>query len=272
MTDVYDLLGQMYLKTGQYDRAVELFKKTGPFLKGERQAIEYNNLGMAYLYKWNDLQVRRAELSPEEFAARNEQILEPAADAFLKALGIIDMPWALDSYVNVMCYRGRAGEIEAPALARLRQREKFADLYTIGKIAFNSGNYAKADQYFERAEKARPDFKILFFNHGYALHQLKQDDRAIAKYTLAIRIDPMFLEAHVNLGLIYMRRNEYTKAAESFAEVLRQDPKNIISNLNLAKIYVSQGNKAQARSSLQIVLEASPGNQQAVEMLAQLGS
>jgi protein O-mannosyl-transferase len=272
MADVYDLLGNMYVKTGQHDRAIELFKKTALILKGERQAIEYNNLGTVYLYKWNELQAHRGELSPGEFAIRNEQILEPAARAFLKALEITDMPGALDSYINVMSYRGRAAEIEGPAVQRLKQHETLADLYTVGKIAFNSGDYAKASEYFERAEQAASDFKLLFFNHGYALHQLKQDDLAIAKYNTAIRIDPIFLEAHQNVGLIYMRNNDYAKAAEAFAEVLRQDPKNIISNLNLATIYMSRGDKAQARVSLQNVLEASPGNQQAANMLAQLGS
>ena len=268
-----DTLGNLYLKVGQYDKAVQLFQKSTGVFTGPDLAQVYNNLGVAYLYEWNDLQVHRAQFSDEEYRARREQILKPAADAFSKALEIDhDMPWAVDSYVNVMSYRGKGGELEAMALERLKQKERYDDLYTIGKMAFNNGDYAKADEYFEKAEKQRNDVKILFFNHGYALTELKQDDRAIEKYIEAIRVDPIFIEAHHNLGLLYMRRNEYTKAAEAFAEVLRQDPKHVSSNLNLAKIYIAQGNKPLARSYLKTVLDVSPGDQQAAALWQQLGS
>ncbi len=222
---------------------------------------------------WNDLQSRRAQMTQEEYDARNEQILKPAAEAFLKGLEIDrDMPWALDSYVNASFYRGKGREVETAALDHLNQREDFNDLYTVGKVAFNSGDYAKADQYFERAEKLRNDVKLLLFNHAYALTVLKNDDAAIEKYLRAIHLDPIFIEAHHNLGLIYMRRKDYARAAEAFAEVVRQDAKHVSANLNLATIYVSEGNLALAREHLATVLEASPGNQQAVAMLQQLDS
>src|SRR5262249_58226803 len=99
------------------------------------------------------------------------------------------------------------------------------------------------------------DFKFMYFNHGYALTQLMQDDLAIAKYLYAIRLDPIFIEAHHNLGLIYMRHNQFDKAAEAFAEVLRQDPRHVSSNLSLARIYISKGDKRVARSYLRTVLE-----------------
>jgi protein O-mannosyl-transferase len=273
LVELSDTLANLYLKKGRHAEAIRLFETTTRSLKGERLALAYNNMGVAYLYMWNDLQVRRAQLPADEFAMKREQILKPAAEAFAKGLEIEnDMPWALDSYVNVMCYRDKAGEMEAASLERLKQKETFGDLYTIGKIAFNRGDYAKADEYFERAENKRKDIKILFFNHGYTLTQLKQDDRAAEKYIQAIRVDPIFIEAHHNLGLIYMRKGEFAKAAEAFAEVLRQDPKHLSSNLNLASVYIHQGNKALARSYLNTVLEVSPGNSQAASMLAQLGS
>ena len=112
----------------------------------------------------------------------------------------------------------------------------------------------------------------MFFNHGYALAKLGREDRAIEKYVQAIRIEPIFIEAHHNLGQLYLRRREYAKAEEAFREVLRQDPKHVSSKLDLASIYLALGRKTQAREHLQTVLEASPGNQQAVTMLAQLGS
>ena len=280
-----DTLGNMYLQLGQYEKAVDLFKKALPKFSGESLAVVFNNLGVAYLYMWNNLQAHRAQLRPEEFTARTEEVLKPATEAFSKAMEIDpNMYGALDSYINVVCYRGKGGELETTALEHLKQKEDFRNLYILGKVAFNNavaatdrGNaeeatkdFVKADQYFERAEKLKTDEKIVYFNHGYTLVSLKQDARAKEKYLLAIRIEPIFTEAHHNLALIYMRQNEYAKAAEAFLEVLRLDPKHVSSNLNLGFIYKTQGKRTLARNHLTTVLEASPGNQQAAAMLREL--
>jgi tetratricopeptide (TPR) repeat protein len=268
-----DMLGNLYLKTGQYDRAVELFKKTTETFHGDELTIAWNNLGVAYLYMWNDLRAREAQVPAAEFAERKEQILKPAVDAFSKVLELDPgMFFALDSYVNVMSYRGKGPELEAAALDRLKTKENFNDTYTLAKVAFNRDDWARADEYFEKAEKLNKDFKLTFFNHGYTLVQLMQDDRAIAKYLQAIRIDPIFIEAHHNLGQIYLRHSEFDKAAEAFREVLRQDPKHVSSNLYLARIFMSKGDKGVARNYLRTVLEVSPGDQQAAQLWQQLGS
>ena len=284
--ELSDTLGNMYLKAGQYDKAIALFQKTTHSFKHDALAFAYNNLGVAYLYEWTDLQNHRSGMSNEEFEAKKEEILRPAADAFSKGLEVEpDMTSTLDSYINVMCYRGKGSEIEKVALEKLtsnrnfdlkRLNEKgkvelFSALYTIGKVAFNNGDYVKANTYFEHAEQVKDDVRIVYFNHGYALTMLKQDERAAGKYIEAIRIDPIFIEAHYNLGLIYVRRKEYAKAVEAFTEVLRLDPKQVSSNLNLASIYMAEGQKDRARRHLSTVLAVAPDNQQAAAMLRQLG-
>ena len=284
--ELSDTLGNMYLRAGQYDKAIALFRKTTRSYKDDMLAVAYNNLGVAYLYQWTDLQNRRSSISNEEFEARKEEILRPAAEAFSESLEVDpNMPSSLDSYINVMCYRGKGSEIERVALEKvasgknfdlkqLNGKEKlelFSALYTIGKVAFNDGDYAKANTYFERAEQVKDDVRIVYFNHGYALTMLQQDERAAEKYVNAIRIDPIFIEAHHNLGLIYMRRKDYSKAVEAFTEVLRLDPKQVSSNLNLASIYMAEGQKDRARRHLSTVLAVAPDNQQAAAMLRQLG-
>ena len=284
--ELSDTLGNMYLRAGQYDKAIALFRKTTRSYKDDMLAVAYNNLGVAYLYEWTDLQNRRSSISNEEFEARKEEILRPAAEAFSESLEVDpNMPSSLDSYINVMCYRGKGSEIERVALEKvasgknfdlkqLNGKEKlelFSALYTIGKVAFNDGDYAKANTYFERAEQVKDDVRIVYFNHGYALTMLQQDERAAEKYVNAIRIDPIFIEAHHNLGLIYMRRKDYSKAVEAFTEVLRLDPKQVSSNLNLASIYMAEGQKDRARRHLSTVLAVAPDNQQAAAMLRQLG-
>jgi tetratricopeptide (TPR) repeat protein len=282
--DFSDTLGNLYLKTGQFQKAAELFNNTIPAFSGGRKALAYNNLGTAYLYMWNDLQAHRAQLAPGEFSARAEEILKPAAEAYQKAVEINREFTAIDSYVNAMCYRGLGDEVETTTLEKLKLKEDFEDLYILGKVSFNAAqdaqhrgdvkqaiaDYQKTDQYFERAEKLNSTEKLVFFNHGYTLNALQQTDRAIEKYLQAIRLDPIFIEAQHNLGQIYLRKNDLAKAANAFAEVLRLDPKHVSSNLYLGYIYKAEGDKVRARSYLMTVLDAAPGNQQAVAMLHEL--
>jgi tetratricopeptide (TPR) repeat protein len=234
---------------------------------------------------WIDLQNHRAQFTPEEFPVRAEEILKPAAEAYQKAIELNREFFSVDSYVNVMCYRGRGSELEAATLEKLKHKENFDDLYILGKISFNNAqdagrrrdvqeaiaDYRKTDQYFERAEKLNATEKLIFFNHGYTLNELQQTDRAIEKYLQAIHLDPIFIEANHNLGQIYLlHKNDLAKAADAFTEVLRLDPKHISSNRYLGYIYKAEGDKARARSHLMTVLDAAPGDPQAVAMLQEL--
>jgi tetratricopeptide (TPR) repeat protein len=271
----WDMLANMYLKQGLYDKAIALLQKEIDISTGDRLALAYENLGVAYSYIWNDLESHRNQFNSADFDLRKEQVLAPAAVAFSKALEIEPDMWAsLDAYVNVMCSRGKGSEVEAQAIEQLKTAtglKQFAALYTIGEVALNNEDYAKADVYFDQAEKSKDNVKILFYNHGYALNALKKPDRAIEKYLQAIRIEPIFIEAHHNLGLIYMDRKEYGKAIESFTEVLRLDPKLVSAHLSLASIYIAEGKRDLARQQVSIVLQLSPGNKQAMMLMKQFG-
>lgn len=271
--DSDDFLANMYLKAGRFDAAIERFKNntkvaTDKSLLGHT----YNNLGVAYLYKWKALESSAAKMPPEAFAIEKERLLKPAAEAFAKSVEANpEMMFAMDSFINVAHIRGLDRELESQAMEKLEIGEDFDSLYIIGKNAFERGDYARADEYFERAETLRGDIKLLYFNHGYALATLNLKDRAIEKYIQAIRIDPIFIEAHHNVGLIYYERGEYATAADNFAEVLRLDPNHISSNLYLARIYLKQGNKVLARNHVSTVLGVAPGNPQALQLQQQIG-
>ena len=107
------------------------------------------------------------------------------------------------------------------------------------------------------------------WSHSLKDLQTQLGDRE--KYLQAIRIDPIFIEAHYNIGQIYLfRKNDLAKAADAFSEVLRLDPQHVGSNLYLGYIYMERGDKARARSYLTTVLNAAPGNQRALDMLREL--
>src|SRR5262249_30359276 len=131
----------------------------------------------------------------------------------------------------------------------------------------------RAHQYFERAEKVPHDEKkILLFNHAFALTKLGRNDDAIQKYLECLRADPIFAQAHFNVGLIYLVKNQNDLAISHLSEVLRWgNPNDRNANLNLGRAYGRQGDKTSARKHLGIVLKVSPGDHEALQLWKEFG-
>jgi len=287
--DFMETLGSLYLKTGHFDEATAAFKQTLAHKEPASLASAYNDLGVSYLYKWQSLysspaigthhllpaawQLASGEpLSLERLTADVNSILRPAAEAFSKAVEV-DHTFlsALDSFINISYDLGTAPQLETQALAVLKDRNDFNSGYTVGKIALLSRQFQRAHEFFERAEEARYDEKQVFFNDALALGLLGDKDGAVAKYLRAIRVDPMFVEAHHNVAQLYMERGDFASAIDHFAEVLHFDPNHVSANLNLARIYAAQGNKVAAKQCLDRILSVSPGNPQALQLYQTLG-
>ena len=84
-----------------------------------------------------------------------------------------------------------------------------------------------------------------------------EDDKAIADFTEAIRLDPKNPLAFYNRGLLSGRQGQHDKAIADFTEVIRLDPKNAgaFHNRGLAWDHVGQLDKAIADSSEAIRLD-----------------
>jgi FimV-like protein len=76
-----------------------------------------------------------------------------------------------------------------------------------------------------------------------------------------------------NLGVLYVREQEYAKAEEQFESCIRVNPKFDQAYLNLARLYVMQNDKEKARAVLQELLRALPESatgKQAMDVLNSL--
>jgi GWxTD domain-containing protein len=234
--DSPESIANEYLRAGRYDDAIALFKSILTPEDPKKLALAYNNLGVAYLYKWNAL---KKQATKED----REAILLPALAAFSRCIELDpDMIWAVDSVVNVSYDLGIAAALETQSESVLRKKEDFSSTYTIAKVAFLQGNFLRANEFFARAELVnnRPDdpsLGIVHFNHAVALQRLGRDEGAIAQYLQAIRVNPSLFEA----------------------------------DLNLANLYLSRGDKELARDRVNAILNMSPGNPAALALLRKIG-
>jgi len=276
--DFDETLGNLYLKLNRVQDAIEMFrdnieesKRLG--LTDDGQSVSYNNLAVTYLYLWRTLKDQKSQLSEQEFNRQKDDVLSHAEDAFAESLKRDPgNEWSLDGYINVAYDWGKADSLIADQLKNGDETANFRALYTIGKIRFLEKNYKEAAEYFEKAEHLDKTKSLLYYNHGYALDQSGDIDGAIAKYTRAIQIDPLFSEAHHNIALLYEKKGDFANAIANFNEVLRRDPNNILANLELAKIYTKQGNRASARDEIQLILRVSPQNPDALALLQYVNS
>ena len=81
---------------------------------------------------------------------------------------------------------------------------------------------ARAKKYFESGEE--------HFNNS-------DNDRAIADYDQAIRLDPEYAEAYSNRGVAYASKRDYDRAIADYDQAIRLDPKDAAAYYNRSLIY-----------------------------------
>lgn len=255
-------MGNIYIQMHRYEEAAAVFRETANIDDKYRASIAYNNVGVAYAY-----------MAGTKSGAEKHEMLTRAAEAFRKSTELDgNMFLAFDSYVNVVNESGGKDELEKQLQSTLEEKKDYRAYYGLGKIAFLSGNYAQAVQYFENALQSAPSEKLILFNEAYALSQLQRSDEAKEKYLQAIQVDPLFLQARHNLALLYMESDDLTKAIDGFQNVLHLDPNYVAAHMNLAKIYLRLGNREAAREHVSKVLSIAPEHKEAAALWRQLGS
>ncbi len=70
---------------------------------------------------------------------------------------------------------------------------------------------------------------------GMELAKTGKSDQAESLLKKAIRLEPGFSEAHNNLGVIHIMRDELAKAAEKFRDAIEANPANAKAKENLER-------------------------------------
>jgi len=105
------------------------------------------------------------------------------------------------------------------------------------------------------------------FNKGISFYCLGFIDEAIAEYNHAIRLNPKYFEAYVNLGDLYLEKGFLTFAMEEFNNALKIKPEAIDVHKKLAKTYLEMRRSTESIKEYQVVLTLNPDD---VEMYMKL--
>ena len=98
-----------------------------------------------------------------------------------------------------------------------------------------------------------------WFQEGLAREREAADEKAVAAYRRALKLDPGLAAAHTNLGRLAHRRGDVAEARSSFEAALALDPDQPEARYNLAHLMVEAGEMDVAAAELRRVLQLEPG-------------
>lgn len=99
--------------------------------------------------------------------------------------------------------------------------------------------YDKAIADFSAAIRIYPLWANTYNNRGWTWHRLREYDKAIADYTKAIKLDSKNVLAVVNRGLARQDKGDYYRAIIDYKRAIRLDPKYGRAHTALAWLYAT---------------------------------
>jgi serine/threonine protein kinase/cytochrome c-type biogenesis protein CcmH/NrfG len=128
-----------------------------------------------------------------------------------------------------------------------------------------------AESLFLKAIKSDPKNVQAHFQLGHLYMNQKEYTKAIGVYQSLAKLDPSFPETFWNLAFIYAQTKDYLKAEEMYGRVVDLAPTYLDEALyNLAIVQEKQGKRAESIKNLEKALQVNPNNQMAKKYLHRL--
>jgi tetratricopeptide (TPR) repeat protein len=143
-------------------------------------------------------------------------------------------------------------------------KNHFITYRNLGRIYFTQGEMEKAARAFEQALRyAPPYFSPRYADDaavslGRAYEKLGRYERAAAVLTGILPATGRPAQVHNLLGVISIRRDDYSAAQRHFEEAVRLNPGYASAHYNLGLLYLHRGDRARALSRLHTAARLDP--------------
>lgn len=189
----------------------------------ETEALNSFAMGYYYLYE-GELEMARSQLKLALYH-------EPQPPATLFALLSMVSGWVgeydeADEYIKL-------------GLEKDPENEELLELDSMALLS--EGKYEDAIGSLKRLLEIRPHDIGLMFSLVEAYEIMENEDGLLEVYTRMAQTNPQMVDAHLNLGFIYTKRNMYDDAEEEYEAVLEIEPENEKAIFYLTYIYLSTG-------------------------------
>lgn len=134
-------------------------------------------------------------------------------------------------------------------------------------------NPDKAEALLQKAVELHPGSKGGHLQLGLLHVKRKDYSKAIANYQKAAALDPQFAKTFFNLGYVYMKISHYTEAREMYGRVVELSPPFVDEAFfNLAMIHKKLGEREACIKNLKQAIAANPENEMAKKYLRRFNS
>jgi tetratricopeptide (TPR) repeat protein len=133
----------------------------------------------------------------------------------------------------------------------------------LGKALLDARRYADAAAEFEKALALDPTLLGAYNNLAVIyIDHLHQYEKAKIYLHAAIRQEPHYPEAYLNLGVIALNQKQLAEAIDAFTQVLVLNPQHLLAHYNLAACYINLQNFPKALEVLNRGLSHWPASYQ----------
>ena len=161
--------------------------------------------------------------------------------------------------------RGLVGPALASAAVMLMLAPAAAQISQNWAWCVNQGDAFPADQrisactsIIQSGRETQRNLAIAYYSRGLAYYDKGDDDRAIAEYNEAIRLDPKFAYAYSSRGLAYDHKGDLDRASPDYNEAIRLDPKYAQAYFNRGNAYYQKGDDDRAIADYNEAIRLTP--------------
>ncbi len=130
--------------------------------------------------------------------------------------------------------------------------------FNSGVTFYNQKEFSKAIQAYQKVIELDPTYVEAYNNMGIVYQMLGNADRAFGAYQKATEINPRYEKGYNNLGILLLLKGRYEEALGSFQKALAVNPDNIEAHINLGILYKKKGQWEKAIESYQKALAIDP--------------
>ena len=298
-SQIYQLLGVVYLGLNQTDLAVSMLRKATVLEPGAWQT--HNRLGLAHVRRGEMMEAKAAfqeaarriswkphphlnlarvyERQGDSEGARREhqlfkQLLPMEEKVERHEARLSDFPADVETrFLLGQAYLGQRRMREA---LECFQRIIAIDStyarahYGVGGLLHLQNRLEEAVAAYERACRLQPELVGAHADLGQAYSEMGRYDRAIAAYQRALRLRPELREIRVKLGMAHASRGNLEGAARVLEKVVEVDSTLVEARDGLGRVYAAQGRFQAAIVQWEAVLRLAPGHPRAAGWIRQV--
>jgi tetratricopeptide (TPR) repeat protein len=135
----------------------------------------------------------------------------------------------------------------------------------LGWLNYLNKNYNESEKYYHEAIRISNQSIESLLGLAYPLYAAGKIDELIGVYKSILKLDPNNYRANLQLGIIYLNKNDYLNAKILFEKIKNNFPSDFSANLYLGWTYYYLGSNNKAHKLFTNALIIAPNEKSAID-------